>query len=130
VLGVFVYGTLRPGSWNHDRWLAPFLAGPCRPAVVGGLALHHHDRLPMVVPAAGAVVVGEVADLAPDRYDDGIALLDELEDTAGDEYRRVRVATTGGEDVWVWVAGAVYSAALGAATLVPSGDWFDVPGAR
>lgn len=129
VLGIFVYGTLRPGGWNHDAWLAPLLARPCRPAVVDGLALHHHEALPMVVPDLAGRVVGEVADLLPARYDDGLALLDELEETAQDEYRRVQVDTVDGEAVWVWLAGPRLAGALGGHTLVASGDWFDVPGA-
>ena len=123
-LGVFVYGTLRPGGWNHDRWLAPLLAGPCRPAAVAGLALHHHEGLPCVVPAApDSVVVGDIADLDPDRYDEGLAHLDILEDTASGLYRRDTVETVEGELVWVWFAGTRIAAAVGPATLVDHGDW-------
>jgi gamma-glutamylcyclotransferase (GGCT)/AIG2-like uncharacterized protein YtfP len=130
VLGVFVYGTLRPGGWNHGSWLAPLLDGPCRPARVEGLALHHHDGLPAVVPSPSSTVVGEVADLRRDRYDDGLALLDVLEGTAAGHYRRVPAATAAGERVWVWVAGERLASALDGATLVPHGDWFRIPGAR
>jgi periplasmic divalent cation tolerance protein len=130
VLGVFVYGTLRPGGWNHDSWLAPLLAGPCRPAKVEGLALHHHDGLPMVVPDPSAAVVGDIADLTADRYQEGLAILDVLEDTARDAYRRVTATAIGGEEVWVWVAGPDLAAVLGAGTVVPGGDWFAIPGAR
>jgi gamma-glutamylcyclotransferase (GGCT)/AIG2-like uncharacterized protein YtfP len=130
VLAVFVYGTLRPGGWNHRSWLAPLLAAPCRPAVVAGLALHHHEGLPMVVPDPAGKVVGDVADLVPDRYDHGLARLDVLEATAQDEYRRVTVTTVEGEEVWVWVAGPRLAGQLGEGTLVAGGDWFEVPGAR
>ena len=129
VLGVFVYGTLRPGGWNHDSWLAPLLAGPCRPAQVDGHALHHYEGLPALVPAAGASVMGEIADLAVDRYDDGLALLDVLEGTAAGHYRRVIATTVGGEEVWLWVAGERIASRLGDDTLVPHGDWLRIPGA-
>ena len=129
-IGVFVYGTLRPGGWNHEQWLAPLLAGPCRPARLPAMALHHHEGLPALVPAgADSVVVGDIAELDADRYDEGLALLDVLESTATDHYRRVRVAAEGGEPVWVWVAGARLTSELGDHTVVAHGDWLLVPGA-
>lgn len=128
MLPVFVYGTLRPGSWNHERWLAPWLAAPCRPARLDGYALHHHDGLPYVVRSrtAGASVVGDVADLLADRYEDAMARLDELEDVAGGHYLKERVALVGGEAAWVYVAGPRVASALGAATVVDHGDWLAV----
>lgn len=127
VLGVFVYGTLRPGSWNHDRWLAPLLAGPCRAARMAGVALHHHGGLPYLVPApADSVVVGDIADLAPDGYAAALEQLDALEDTATDHYRRVAAPVEGGEEVWVWLAGSRVAAELGPHTLVDGGDWLSV----
>ena len=123
MLPVFVYGTLRPGSWNHDRWLAPWLAAPCRPARLDGYALHHHGGLPYVVAAPGSSVVGDVAPLDPARYDEAMARLDELEDVAGGHYLKVRVRLHGGEEAWVYVAGPRVAAALGATTLVDHGDW-------
>jgi periplasmic divalent cation tolerance protein len=129
VLGVFVYGTLRPGGWNHDSWLAPLLGGPCRPAMVEGHALHWYEGLPALVPEAGGSVVGEIADLAADRYDDGLALLDVLEGTAAGHYRRVTATTVEGEEVWLWVAGERIASRLGQETLVPHGDWLQIPGA-
>lgn len=129
-LGVFLYGTLRPGGWNHDEWLVPFLARPCRPAALSGYALHRQLGLPCIVPAlAGSLVVGDIADLVSDRYEEALAHLDVLENTAGDDYRRVTVTAVGGEQVWVWVAGPVLAASLGPGTLVEHGDWLQVPGA-
>jgi periplasmic divalent cation tolerance protein len=130
VLGVFVYGTLRPGGWNHEAWLAPLLARPCRPACAEGLALHHHDGLPAVVRTPTGTVVGEIADLLSDGYDDALALLDLLEGTSVGHYRRVTARVVGGEEVWLWVAGDRLATELGEHTLVRGGDWFDVPGAR
>lgn len=122
-LGVFVYGTLRPGSWNHEPWLARFLRGPCRPARLEGFALHHHAGLPAVVPDPARHVVGEVADLAPDRYDEALATLDVLEGTAEGHYLRVTARVAGGEEVWLWVAGEEVARRLGPHTLVDHGDW-------
>jgi periplasmic divalent cation tolerance protein len=127
VHSVFVYGTLRPGSWNHDEWLAPFLAGPCRPARLEGFALHHYAGFPAIVPATSGSVLGDIADLDAARYDEALARLDVLEGTADDEYRRVIAEVTSGEKVWLWVAGPVIAAALGGRTLVAHGDWLQVP---
>ena len=135
MLPVFVYGTLRPGSWNHDRWLAPWLAAPCRPATLPGHALHHHGGLPYVTALVddGGPVVGDLATLDPARYDAALARLDELEDVAGRHYDRVEVtvmtrgAGTAAARAWVWVAGPRVAAALGPTTVVASGD-FLAPG--
>jgi periplasmic divalent cation tolerance protein len=125
--GVFVYGTLRPGSWNHDRWLAPFLAGPCRPGRLPGFALHHHAGLPAIVPCPGGTVLGDIADLHAGSHDQALARLDLLEGTADDHYRRVTARVVGGEEVWLWVAGPAITAAVGSHTLVDHGDWLQVP---
>ena len=123
-LGVFVYGTLRPGSWNHGAWLEEFLAGPCRPARLDGFALHHHDGLPAVVPDPGRSVVGDIADLDPVRYDAALRTLDVLEGTAHGHYLRVTARVVGGEEVWLWVAGERVAAHLGPdTTIVEHGDW-------
>jgi gamma-glutamylcyclotransferase (GGCT)/AIG2-like uncharacterized protein YtfP len=126
-LGVFVYGTLRPGSWNHGAWLEAFLAGPCRPARLDGFALHHHDGLPAVVPDPGRSVVGDIADLDPARYDAALRTLDVLEGTVHGHYLRVTARVAGGEEVWLWVAGERVAANLGPdTTLVEHGDWLAV----
>jgi periplasmic divalent cation tolerance protein len=123
VLAVFVYGTLRPGSWNHDRWLAPWLAAPCRPGRLDGFELHHLDGLPYVVPGRpGSSVVGDVAELDRARADAAMARLDELEDVAGRHYDKVAVTLADGTRSWVYVAGPRVAARLGAATVVDHGD--------
>lgn len=131
-LGVFVYGTLRPGSWNHAAWIAEFLAGPCRPAHLDGYSLHHHDGLPAIVPDPGRTVVGDIADLDPARYDAALRTLDVLEGTAHGHYLRVTapVVTLDGveEEAWLWVAGERVASRLGPHTLVDHGDWLALRG--
>ena len=124
MLPVFVYGTLRPGSWNHEDWLAPFLTGPCRPGLLAGHALHHLDGLPYVVPDDDmpTPVVGDVAAVAAP----GLDRLDELEDVAGGHYARVEVALVDGSPVWTYIAGPRIVDRLGPATLVAHGDWLRV----
>jgi gamma-glutamylcyclotransferase (GGCT)/AIG2-like uncharacterized protein YtfP len=130
VLPVFVYGTLRPGSWNHDRCLAPWLAGPCRPGQLAGHVLHHHRGLPYLVADADArgVVAGHVADLDPHRHEAALAALDELEDVASRHYDRVEVTLDDGQAAWAWVAGPRIAAELGSTTLVAHGDWLRLAG--
>jgi len=119
-LTVFVYGTLRPGSWNHDRSLAPWLAAPCRPAALPGHALHHLEGLPYVCAEPGARVDGDVAELSGAA---ALAALDRLEDVDGGHYARVELPLDDGTPAWVWVAGARVAARLGSATRVAHGDW-------
>jgi gamma-glutamylcyclotransferase (GGCT)/AIG2-like uncharacterized protein YtfP len=122
VLPVFVYGTLRAGSWNHRRWLAPWLRAPCRPGRLDGYCLHHLDGLPYVVAGPGHVV-GDVADLDGARHHLAVAALDTLEDVDGGQYRRVTVALRSGEQAWTYVAGPRVADRLGAATAIGHGDW-------
>ena len=127
-LPVFVYGTLRPGSWNHERWLAPWLGSPCRPAHVAGHALHHFERLPYLVaePTSTTLVRGDVADLDPARYDTAMADLDLLEDVDGGHLVRVEIDTVEGERAWMYVAGPLVADLLGPATRLDHGDWLAV----
>lgn len=125
MLPVFVYGTLRPGSWNHDEWLAPWLAAPCRADAVRRHRLHHLDGLPYVV-ASGCdddVVVGDLADLDGRRAREALAALDRLEDVEGGHYVRVEVVTTGRERAWMWVAGPLVRHRLVPSSVVGHGDW-------
>lgn len=124
---LFLYGTLRPGSWNHDRWMAPFLAAPCRPARLAGMALHHVGGLPYLVAAGDeSVVVGDLAAIDEARYEAILRLLDDFEGTHEGHYRRVVVTTDEGEEAWAWLAGDDLTAAVDGRTLVPSGDWLEV----
>ncbi len=122
ILPVFVYGTLRSTSWNHERWLAPWIAGPPRPARLPGHDLHHLDDLPYVVPGTG-VVTGEVAELDPARSDDALAALDELEGVDVGHLERAAVTLHDGARAWVYVAGPLVRDRLGPATAVEHGDW-------
>jgi gamma-glutamylcyclotransferase (GGCT)/AIG2-like uncharacterized protein YtfP len=126
VLPVFVYGTLRPGSRNHEPMLRPWLAGPCRPATLPGHALHEFDGLPFVVARHDGEVVGELADLEPALAEDALAVLDAFEGVEDGWYGRAEVAVAGGERAWAWVAGERVAPCLGPDTRVDHGDWLRV----
>jgi len=125
VLPVFVYGTLRPGSRNHEPVLRPWLAGPCRPATLPGHALHHLDGLPFLVAGDGEVV-GELADLEPAGAADAVAALDSFEGVDEGWYERAEVTVAGGERAWAWLAGGRVEPLLGEDTRVVHGDWLRV----
>ncbi|MFF8509649.1 divalent cation tolerance protein CutA [Streptomyces sp. NPDC015492] len=119
----FVYGTLRPGAYNHDRFLAGRI-GTEADAVLHGAVLHDGPGYPYVVPATGGRVVGTLLTPAPDAYGELFGLLDRLELPAG--YERVAmdvVRTRDSASVSAWVFLAAPDAPLG--EVIESGDWFD-----
>lgn len=133
-LPVFVYGTLRPGRYNH-RVVAGALAA-ASPAVLTGHALYVRG-LPYVVPQPDAVVVGDLLDLTSQRYTRTLRALDQLEgyreeDPDGSHYVRTRVtvrvdADGGVRPAWVYLAGPRTTAAMSRrGRQVASGDFTEV----
>ncbi|MFE5972543.1 divalent cation tolerance protein CutA [Streptomyces sp. NPDC056460] len=121
----FVYGTLRPGAYNHDRFLAGRI-GAEADAVLHGAVLHDGPGYPYVVPADGGRVVGTLLTPAPGAYGELFGLLDRLELPVG--YERVAMDVVRVRDsarVSAWVFLAAPDAPLGA--VIESGDWFDRP---
>ncbi|MFJ2061294.1 divalent cation tolerance protein CutA [Streptomyces sp. NPDC087908] len=119
----FVYGTLRPGAYNHDRFLAGRI-GAEADAVLHGAVLYDGPGYPYVVPATGGRVVGTLLTPAPDAYGELFGLLDRLELPVG--YERVAmdvVRTRDSASVSAWVFLAAPDAPLG--EVIESGDWFD-----
>jgi gamma-glutamylcyclotransferase (GGCT)/AIG2-like uncharacterized protein YtfP len=53
-------------------------------------------------PDAPATVPGYVVELDRDRLDDCLALMDEVEDTATDELRRIVITTVDGAAAWAY----------------------------
>jgi len=100
---MFVYGTLMPGRlrWRH---LEPFVVAHRRAAVAG--AVYDSGRgWPVATlddPAAPASVPGILVQLDPARLGAALALIDEVEDTATDELRRIAVTTLDGEPAWAY----------------------------
>lgn len=119
---LFVYGTLMPGRlrWPH---LEPFATGH-RAAAVPGALFDSGNGWPVAVldgvAAGGSTVPGVLVDVDPVRVDDCLELIDEVEDTATDELRRVRVTTTGGEAAWA------YHFTRPVAGLAPVADWSSI----
>ncbi len=115
---VFVYGTLRKGASNHDRYLSRARClGPARTADSYALYL---DGLPYVVGKESVCpIVGEVYGVDAD----GLVRLDGLEGHPNFYYReKVPVELSGGTVVEAWI----YFYPTPRGRLVASGDFFQV----
>ncbi|MFI8964901.1 divalent cation tolerance protein CutA [Streptomyces sp. NPDC053493] len=119
----FMYGTLRPGAYNHDRFLAGRV-GAEDDAVLHGAVLHDGPGYPYAVPAEEGQVVGTLLTPAPGAYGELFGLLDRLELPVGYE-RTVRdvVRVRDGAVVSAWVFLAAPDAPLG--PVIAGGDWFN-----
>jgi gamma-glutamylcyclotransferase (GGCT)/AIG2-like uncharacterized protein YtfP len=100
---LFVYGTLQPGRL---RWplLAPFAAGS-RPADVPGALYDSGYGWPVATFDAGenrGLVPGTLVDLDPERAEEALAVMDDVEATATDLLFRVAVTTTTGDAAWAY----------------------------
>ncbi|MFF1505881.1 divalent cation tolerance protein CutA [Streptomyces sp. NPDC058326] len=121
----FVYGTLRPGGYNHDRFLRGRI-GDEADGVLYGAVLHDGPGYPYVVPAEGGQVAGTLLTPAPGAYGELFGLLDRLELPVG--YERVAmdvVRLRDGARVSAWVFLAAPDAPLG--PVIEGGDWFSRP---
>jgi gamma-glutamylcyclotransferase (GGCT)/AIG2-like uncharacterized protein YtfP len=99
---LFVYGTLMPGRL---RWqlLEPF-ATAHHPAGVRGTLFDSGQGWPVATldDTVATVVPGVLVALDRRRLDACLELIDDVEDTATDELRRVRVVTTAGDAAWAY----------------------------
>ncbi|MFI8516891.1 gamma-glutamylcyclotransferase family protein [Streptomyces sp. NPDC085481] len=120
-LSFFVYGTLRPGAYNHDRFLLGRTAAE-EDAVLPGALLHDGPGYPFVVPGDGRVT-GTLLTAAPGAYGELLGVLDRLELPA--DYERTArevLRVRDGAAVRAWVYLAAPGAPLGPP--IPGGDWF------
>ncbi|MFE5711525.1 gamma-glutamylcyclotransferase family protein [Streptomyces sp. NPDC056501] len=124
VLPFFVYGTLRPGAYNHDRLLLGRTTAE-EEARLPGARLHDGPGYPYAVPGEGTVT-GTLVTAAPGAYGELLGALDRMEGDAG--YERTAVETVrlrDGETVRAWTYIASPETALG--PLIVGGDWFRRP---
>ncbi|MFE1228290.1 gamma-glutamylcyclotransferase family protein [Streptomyces sp. NPDC058745] len=126
-LPFFVYGTLRPGGRNHDRFLLGRTAAE-EPARLAGAVLHDGPGYPYAVPGDGRIT-GELVTAAPGAYVGLLDVLDRLEEYRGpghplNLYERVErevVRLRDGAAVPAWVYLAAPGVPLGPP--VAGGDW-------
>ncbi|GEB58616.1 gamma-glutamylcyclotransferase family protein [Streptomyces gardneri] len=120
-LPFFVYGTLRPGAYNHDRLLLGRTAAEEEARLPGAL-LYDGPGYPYAVPGAGTVA-GTLVTAAPEAYGELLGALDRMEGDAGYERAAVEaVRLRDGGSVRAWTYLAAPETALG--PLIPTGDWF------
>ena len=95
---VFVYGTLLP---TEGRWplLEPFAVG-VRTAAVTGRLFDTGRGYPCALFSSTGSIPGAVIDIEPDRIDEVLALLDEVEGVVFGLYERALMTTDDGEPVW------------------------------
>ncbi|MFJ9242685.1 gamma-glutamylcyclotransferase family protein [Streptomyces sp. NPDC101776] len=128
----FVYGTLRPGGPNHDRYLRGRTDSEER-ARLQGAGLYDGPGYPYAVEESGSVVCGELVTARPEAYPQLLGELDRLEEYApGDPrnlYERVERDVTRDADgtavrAWVYLAAPAVAAALRThGKLIEGGDW-------
>ena len=99
---LFVYGTLQPG---HLRWpfLEPFAIGD-QPAEVVGELFDSNYGWPVArfTDLAGDVVPGTLVELDPERADEALGVMDDVEATATDLLVRIAVTTVDGRAAWAY----------------------------
>ncbi|MEV7418395.1 gamma-glutamylcyclotransferase family protein [Streptomyces sp. NPDC089919] len=132
-LPFFAYGTLRPGAYNHDRYLAGRTADE-EPARLADVVLYEGPGYPYAVELAGSEVAGTLITPAAGRYREVLDVLDRLEEYYGpgrpfNVYERVtcRAVRADGTAVaaWVYLAAAPVARRLRATgRQIASGDWF------
>ncbi|RLU81589.1 hypothetical protein CTZ27_32400 [Streptomyces griseocarneus] len=107
-LPVFVYGTLRPGQGNHERFLLGRTAAE-EPARLRGAVLYEGPGYPYAVADPEGEIHGDLITPAPAAYDAVLASLDALEGYApgapSSHYVRVTrpVSLERGGTVRAWV---------------------------
>ncbi|MCP3817604.1 gamma-glutamylcyclotransferase [Streptomyces sp. A3M-1-3] len=144
-LPFFVYGTLRPGQYNHHLFLRGRTAAE-EPATLAGALLYDGPGYPYVIEerrageGAGAVV-GDLVIAAPAEYGELLSVLDTLEEFYGpghplnvyDRVARDAVRPDGtAVRAWVYVAAARVERELRRnGDVIPGGDWLNRgPGPR
>ncbi|MEU4007816.1 gamma-glutamylcyclotransferase family protein [Streptomyces pseudogriseolus] len=131
-LPFFVYGTLRPGEVNHDRFLRGRTAHE-EPGLLRGAVLYEGPGYPYAVEAPEGEVRGELVTARTESYEELLALLDRLEEYVPGDPRNlydrvertvVREADGTAVRAWVYVAAPAVAARLRArGTRVEGGEW-------
>lgn len=98
---LFVYGTLRPGQ---QRWpfLAPFVIDEGHDDSASGVLYDTGNDYPAARFDRPGTIRGRVYSLHPDRLDEALQLLDEVEGAVVDLFHRVPITTSTGNEAWAY----------------------------
>lgn len=104
ITSLFVYGTLRPGQerWQH---LAPFVIDEGHDDSVIGVLYNTGNGYPAARFIDRGSIQGRVYALSPNRLDECLQLLDDVEGAVLDLFGRVAVITCTGLEVWAYEYG-------------------------
>ncbi len=122
-LNLFVYGTLRFGDVRW-RFLEPYVVDEGEPDSAAGTLYDTGAGYPAVLFGTDDVVLGHRYSLLPDRRDDALATLDEVESAVTGLYHRIEITTASGHQAWAYQYGLDTEDASLALNPIPSGDWF------
>ena len=115
---LFVYGTLRPGDCRWEL-LEPYVSDSGIGDTVAGTLYDTGLDYPAAVFGGSTLIRGIHFGLSEGTREEALRELDIVEDTVDGLYRRVRVVTSGGTEVWAYEYGDGLEL-----TVIPSGDWF------
>lgn len=78
-INVFVYGSLREGFFNYDKYLKGKV-NSIRPAKIENMVVYHmpYKGYPAIQPGDG-IVYGEIMEIKPEIYDETMAAMDKME---------------------------------------------------
>ena len=98
---LFAYGTLLPGQsrWHH---LQPLVVDEGVAVAVSGSLYDTGHGYPAAVFSHPGTIRGRVFRLQPDRVDQALQIIDEVERTADQNYRRVRIDADEHRSVWAY----------------------------
>ena len=115
---LFVYGTLRPGDCRWEL-LEPYVSDSGIEDTVAGTLYDTGLDYPAAVFGGSTLIRGIHFGLSEGTREEALRELDIVEDTVDGLYRRVRVTTSGGTEVWTYE----YRDGVELAG-IPSSDWF------
>jgi gamma-glutamylcyclotransferase (GGCT)/AIG2-like uncharacterized protein YtfP len=115
---LFVYGTLRPGDCRWEL-LEPYVSDSGIEDTVAGTLYDTGLDYPAAVFGGSTLIRGIHFGLSEGTREEALRELDIVEDTVDGLYRRVRVTTSAGIEVWAYEYGDGLEL-----TVIPSGDWF------
>ena len=122
-MNLFVYGTLRFGDVRW-KFLEPFVIDEGVADSAAGQLFDTGAGYPAALFGQTGTIVGHRYQLLPNRADEALAVLDEVESAVTGLYHRVEITTHSGITCWAYRYGLAISDPSLSLQSIPSGDWF------